>query len=264
RCVPAGCSSVAKQVPPGAGGTRTGAKRGCPRRASALVQGLGLDGLVHHGVVVVGGHGGQHFVDGVLQGGVALLQGDADVDLLIADGKVALAAAEVQQLEVGVGHQRSLRGGTVGDDDVARAAVQGHQHGGGGLLGGQDVGIFDLGQADVIPDGAQLAGAGGAGQVGHAGGRGIGAVLLHQGDDGGVVVGVGEIHLLGALAGDGLACDDAVHVAAHDGGDQAVPVQLDDLHFLAQGLGDLLGHHDVVAVGVVAGIAELHRAVGVV
>src|SRR5699024_3255036 len=217
------------QVPPRAGGTRTEAKRGCPRRASALVQGLGLDGLVHHGVVVVGGHGGQHFVDGVLQGGVALLQGDADVDLLLADLEVALAAAKVQQLEVGVGHQRRLGGGPVGDDDVAGAAVQGHQHGGGGLLGGQDVGVFDLGQADVIPDGAQLAGAGGAGQVGHAGGRSVGAVLLHQGDDGGVVVGVRKVHLLGPLTGDGLAGDDAVHVAAHDGGHQAVPVQLDDL-----------------------------------
>src|SRR5699024_78619 len=193
-----------------------------------------------------------------------LLQGDADVDLLLADLEVALAAAKVQQLEVGVGHQRRLGGGPVGDDDVAGTAVQGHQHGGGGLLGGQDVGVFDLGQADVIPDGAQLAGAGGAGQVGHAGGRGIGAVLLHQAHDGGVVVGVSEVHLLGALTGDGLACDDAVHITAHDAGDQAAPVQLDDLDLLAQGLGDLLGHHDVVAVGVVAGITDLHRAVGVV
>ena len=152
----------------------------------------------------------------------------------------------------------------VGDDDVARTAVQGYQHGGGRLLRGQDVGVLDLRQAGVIPDGAQLARGGGTGQVSHACSIGISAVLLRQGDDGGIVVRVAEIDLRGALRRDGLTGNDAVHVAAHDGGDQAVPVQLDDLDLLAQRLADLLGHHDVVAVGVVAGAADLHSAVGII
>ena len=37
----------------------------------------------------------------------------------------------------------------VGDDDVARTAVQGYQHGGGRLLRGQDVGVLDLRQAGI-------------------------------------------------------------------------------------------------------------------
>ena len=96
-----------------------------------LAQGLYADGFVHHGVVVVGGHGGQHLIDGVLQGGVALLHRDADVDVLVADLEVTVAAAEVQHDQVGIGGQSSLAGGVVGDDDVARTAVQGYQHGGG-------------------------------------------------------------------------------------------------------------------------------------
>ena len=65
------------------------------------------------GIVVVGGHGGQHLVDGILQRGVALLHRDADVDIVVADLEVNVAAAEVQQRDVGVGDQCCLAGGDV-------------------------------------------------------------------------------------------------------------------------------------------------------
>ena len=107
-------------------------------------------------------------IDGVLQGGVALLHRDADVDVLVADLEVTVAAAEVQHDQVGIGGQSSLAGGVVGDDDVARTTVQGYQHGGAVSLRGQDVGVLDLRQAGIIPDGAQLARGGGTGQVSHA------------------------------------------------------------------------------------------------
>ena len=75
------------------------------RTVFVVAQGLNADGFIHQGIVVVGGHGGQHLVDGILQRGVALLHRDADVDILVADLEVTVAAAEVQQREVGVGDQ---------------------------------------------------------------------------------------------------------------------------------------------------------------
>ena len=65
-----------------------------------LAQGLYADGFVHHGVVVVGGHGGQHLIDGVLQGGVALLHGNTDVDILIADLEVLITTAKLKHFEI--------------------------------------------------------------------------------------------------------------------------------------------------------------------
>ena len=42
---------------------------------------LDADGFVHELVEVVFGHGGEDTVDGVLEDGVALADGDADVDV---------------------------------------------------------------------------------------------------------------------------------------------------------------------------------------
>ena len=76
----------------------------------------------------------------------------------------------------------------VGDDDVARTTVQGYQHGGGRLLRGQDVGVLDLRQAGIIPDGALLGSTGCTSQVSYALSVSVLTAVLNQGNDGCIVI----------------------------------------------------------------------------
>ena len=74
--------------------------------------------------------------------------------MCIRDREVTVAAAEVQHDQVGIGGQSSLAGGVVGDDDVARTAVQGYQHGGGRVPG---MGGGGPAQPEILPcDGQRL------------------------------------------------------------------------------------------------------------
>ena len=247
-----------------------GGRTDCPRAAGHsgkcfLDQGLIGDGLVHQGGEIVRRHSGEHAVNGLLQLGVALHHGDADVDLALVNLKVVVGVCEVQNLHVGIGGHGTHSGGHIGADEVHGVGLQGHQHGGGGLRGSLDLGALDLRQAGVIPDGGDLRGAGAAGKVADAGGVGIGAVRLGHTDDGGVVVGAGEIHLLAALGSHGLAGNDGVKGTGLHAGNQRVPVGLNHFQLPAVGLADLLGDHHVVAVGIGAGhVGDGHSAVGVV
>lgn len=65
-------------------------KRG--KGALLLIQRLHLDGLVHHGGVIIGRVCGQDLVDGGGQAGVALLDRDAEVGLFFGDVEIVAAA----------------------------------------------------------------------------------------------------------------------------------------------------------------------------
>lgn len=128
----------------------------------ALAEGLDGNGLIHHGVEIVLGHGGEHAVDGVLQLGVPLSHRHADVDLALIHFEVVVGAGEVQELHVGIGDHGALGGGHIRADEVHGAGLQSHQHSRGALGGGLDLGVLDLGQHGVIPDSGDLRGAGAA------------------------------------------------------------------------------------------------------
>ena len=86
--------------------------------------GLDGDGVGHDGVEVVAVHLVQHGVHGVEQGLVALLDADADVDVLGAlllggELEVAVGAGEVEDDEVIVLLGGGGGGGDVGADEVA-------------------------------------------------------------------------------------------------------------------------------------------------
>lgn len=71
-----------------------------------------MAGLGHNLIEVVSGHAVQGAVDGVHQRGVALLDRDANVDvlgtLLIGELEVAVGTGEVQNLHIGISSNRRL------------------------------------------------------------------------------------------------------------------------------------------------------------
>ena len=234
-----------------------------------LVHRLDADGVVHQLVEVVRRHVGENGVDGFTQLIVALHHGNADVDILCAlffgELEVAVRAGEVKDDHVGVGLNGALGGRHIGADEVDHAGLQRHQHGGSALGCGLNLGIGDLREALVVPDGGFLRGADAAGKVGDGGGGSIVAAFKRYADHGGVEVRTCEVDLLGALGRHGLAGDDGVIDAGLHAGDEGIPVRLDDLKLPAVGLADLLGDHDVVAVGISAGnVADGNGAVAVV
>ena len=198
-----------------------GAPTGTPVKKSDLR--LNGDGLIHQGVEVVLRHGGENGVDGIGQLGVALLDGDTDVHvlgqlLLGSKLEVTVGAGEVQDHQIVVLGNGGQSGRHIGADIVHSASLELHDHSGRAVGGSQQVGVFNLGQAGIIPDGAGLRGAGAAGQIGNRGGVGIGAVLGGQHHDGGVVVRAGHVNFLHPLGGHGLTGNVGVHGAGLHGG----------------------------------------------
>ena len=72
-----------------------------------LAQGLDGDGLLHDGIEILHGHGAQHSINLLLEHGVALHHGNANVHVLcphfLIELEVAIGAGEVQNLQVGIG-----------------------------------------------------------------------------------------------------------------------------------------------------------------
>ena len=226
--------------------------------------GLNVSGLVHDGVENVGVQGSQDLVHGVFQLGVALDDGDADVDLAFIDLEVVLTVGEVQDGQVRVGGTGTHGGGHVGADEVHGAGLNSHDHGGSALGLCHDLSALDLRQTVSVPDGALLSSAG-AGQLADALGLGLLAVFLGYTHDGGVEVGACHVDLLHTTGGHGLAGDDGVDGAGVQGGDQAGPLDGLDFQLPAVGVADTLGDHHVIAVGIGAGVVhDGHSAVGVV
>ena len=227
-----------------------------------FAQRLHLDRVLHHGGVVLHRHRGKHAVDGVFQLGVALLHGDADVDLFLGDLKVTVGAGEVEQLQARICGACGQSGRLIRDHQIDLARRYGDDRVAGGFLRGQLVRVRDLIQA-VVPDGIDLRGAGRAVKIGDGCGVRVFAVRLGQRHDGGVVVRLGEVDALQTLGRDGLAGDDAVHGAGDDGGNEGIPILLIDLEIHIERFGDLFRHHDVVAVSVGVAVLDRHGAVGV-
>ena len=171
-------------------------------------------------------------------------------DMLRGKLEVAFGAGEVEHDEVRVVCCGGGGGGQVGADEVHRAGLELHDHGGGGLRSGLDLGIGDLGQTGVVPDGTRLGGAAAARQVGDALGGGVGTAGGGEAYDVGVVVGAHHVHLGHTVGGHGLARDGHVDGAALEGGDEGIPGGGNHLQLPAVGVTDALGDHHIIAVGI--------------
>ena len=73
--------------------------------------GLNADGLIHDVVEVIHIHLAQNTIHGIQQGGIALDNGDTDVDLAGIDFEVVFAAGEVQDGQVVIGCAGTHGGG---------------------------------------------------------------------------------------------------------------------------------------------------------
>ena len=102
----------------------------------------GLDGysLCHHCIEIISGHGLQNLVHSLQQLGVAVTDGDTDVDLFIRNLEVILSVCgEVQDGQFGVCDHSALGSGHIGADEVNGLGVDSHQHCRSGVLRGLDV-----------------------------------------------------------------------------------------------------------------------------
>lgn len=94
--------------------------------------------------------------------------GNSDVDILICYLEIILSTAKLYELEVRVCDQSALAGRLIRHYQIALVRVKRHQHIRSIGSGCQNIGILDLGQAGVVPDGALLGGTGSACQIGYA------------------------------------------------------------------------------------------------
>ena len=78
---------------------------------------------------------------------------DSDVDILICYLEIILSTTKLYELEVRVCDQSALAGRLIRHYQIALVRVKRHQHIRSIGSGCQNIGILDLGQAGVVPDG---------------------------------------------------------------------------------------------------------------